>query len=184
MFHILPLQIVNSVPFYPLSAPFLNPLSSPSPHPFFLFWSILCLPKIKTSSFTFCFTNGTFFCILLLSVAFCWIHFFAFCFTFFAFCLTYLLNNAFYKLVKKIWCLSSNLSCPEDLKKQWLQRRVGSRNCNKGGSLRPSFSSFCLFVSFSIPSLLPFLFLFLLPFLISLASLPSFLAILINSLSS
>ena len=34
----------------------------PLPHPFVLFWSILCLPKIKSSSFiTFCFTNGTFF---------------------------------------------------------------------------------------------------------------------------
>ena len=48
---------------------------------------------------------------------------------------------------------------PEDLKKQWLHRRVG-------GSLRPSFSSNCLFVSFSIPSLLPFSILSLLPFLI------------------
>ena len=34
-------------------------------HPFFLFWSSLCLPKTKTSSIiTFCFTNGTYFCIL------------------------------------------------------------------------------------------------------------------------
>ena len=56
-----PLQIVNSrfhfvsflsISSYPLSTPFLNRLSSPS-------------PKIKTSSFiTFCFTNGTYFCIL------------------------------------------------------------------------------------------------------------------------
>ena len=60
-----PLQIVK-VPFclfslylYPLSAPFLNPLL-PLHHPFFLFWSILCPRKIKTSGFiTFCFTNGT-----------------------------------------------------------------------------------------------------------------------------
>ena len=43
-----PLQIVNSVPFclfslylYPLSAPFLNPLSSPSHHPFFLLFDLL-----------------------------------------------------------------------------------------------------------------------------------------------
>ena len=46
---------------------------------------------------------------------------------------------------------------PEDLKKHWLHRRVGSRNSNKGGSLRPSFSSNYLLVSFSILSLLLFL---------------------------
>ena len=58
------LQIVNSVPFCYFSL-CLYPLSAPLPHPFFLLWSILCLPKIKTSSvITFCFTNGTFFCIL------------------------------------------------------------------------------------------------------------------------
>ena len=79
-----PLQIVNSVPFslylYPLSAPFLNPLSSPSP-PSLL--SLLIYPlSIKTSSFiTFCFNNGTYFCILLHTM-------------------TYYFNNAFYKLVK------------------------------------------------------------------------------------
>ena len=65
--HLLPFSILSLLPL---------------PHPFFLFWSILCLPKIKTSSFiTFCFTNGTFF--------------FAFCFTPWHF-----FNNAFYKLVK------------------------------------------------------------------------------------
>ena len=71
---------------------------------------------------------------------------------------------------------------PEDLKKQWLHCRVGSRNSNKGGSLRPS-SSNCLFVSFSIPSLLPFSILSLLPFLISpsLSTIPS--CFLINCLS-
>ena len=49
-------QIVNSIPFclfslyfYPLSAPFLNPL---------------CPPKIKTSIYYILFTNGTYFCIL------------------------------------------------------------------------------------------------------------------------
>ena len=37
-------------------------------------------------------------------------------------------NNALYKLVKtKFWCLSSNLSYPEELKKQWLHCRVRSR---------------------------------------------------------
>ena len=139
-----PLQIVNSIPFCLFSLYlFLLPFSIfsllPLPHPFFLFWSILCLPKIKTSNFiTFCFTNGTFFCILFHTMTF--------------------FNNAFYKLVKtKFWCMSSNLSCPEDLKKHWLHRRVGSRNSNKGWSLRPSFSSNYLLVSFSILSLLLFL---------------------------
>ena len=65
--------------------------------------------------------------------------------------------------------LSSNLSYPEDLKKQWLHCRVGS------SSLRPSFSSNYLFTSFSIPSLLPFSILSLLPFLITpnLSTIPS-----------
>ena len=53
-----PLQIVNSVPFclfslylYPLSAPFLNPLSSPSP-PCLLYLLINSLSsKINTSCF-------------------------------------------------------------------------------------------------------------------------------------
>ena len=48
----LSISILSLLPFSILS---LLPL----PHPFFLFWSILCLPKIKISSFiTFCFTNG------------------------------------------------------------------------------------------------------------------------------
>ena len=64
-----------------------------------------------------------------------------------------------------------------------LTSRIGSRNSNKGGSLRPSFSSNCLFVSFSIPSLLPFSILSLLPFLSSpsLCTIPS--CFLINCLS-
>ena len=42
---------------------------------------------------------------------------------------------------------------PEDLKKQWLHRRVGSRNSNKGGVSQ----ALLLFkLSFSIPSLLSF----------------------------
>ena len=48
------------------------------------------------------FTNGTYFCILLHTM-------------------TFFFNNAFYKLKQtKFLCLSSNLSYPEDLKKQWL----------------------------------------------------------------
>ena len=47
--------------------------------------------------------NGTYFCILFHTMTYL-------CF-----------NNAFYKLEKtKFLCLSSNLSYPEDLKKQWL----------------------------------------------------------------
>ena len=54
----------------------------PLHHPFFLFCSILCPPKIKTSSLiTFCFTNGTYFCILFHTM-------------------TYFFNNVSYKLVK------------------------------------------------------------------------------------
>ena len=84
---------------YPLSAPFLNPLSSPSP-PSLL--SVLCPPKIKTSICYILFTNGTYFCILFHTM-------------------TFFFNNAFYKLKQtKFLCLSSNLSYPEDLKKQWL----------------------------------------------------------------
>ena len=82
-----PLQIVNSIPFclfslylYPLSAPFLNPFSSPSP-PSLL--SILCPPKITTSIYYILFTNGTFFCILFHTMT---LSFF---------------NNAFYKLEKQ-----------------------------------------------------------------------------------
>ena len=81
----LSISILSLLPFSILS---LLPLH----HPFFLFWSILCPPKIKTSYFSILFHTMTFF-----------------------------FNNAFYKLKQtKFWCLSSNLSYPEDLKKQWL----------------------------------------------------------------
>ena len=75
----------------------------PLHHPFFLLLSILCPPKIETSIYYILFTNGTYFCILFHTM-------------------TYLFfNNAFYELEKtKFLCLSSNLSYPEDLKKQWL----------------------------------------------------------------
>ena len=103
----LSISILSLLPFSILS---LLPLH----HPFFLFRSILCPPKIKTSIYYILFTNGTYLCILFHTM-------------------TYLFfSNAFYKLEKtKFLCLSSNLSYPEDLKKQWL--------------------------SFSILSLLPFL---------------------------
>ena len=73
---------------------------------------------------------------------------------------------------------------PEDLKKQWLHRRVRSRNSNKGGvsqALLLFKLSFCLFL---YPlSVLPFSILSLLPFLISpsLSTIPS--CFLINCLS-
>ena len=59
-----PLQIVNSVTFsLYLSILSLLPLHHPS--------SIVCLPKIKTSSFiTFCLTNVTNFCILFHTMTF------------------------------------------------------------------------------------------------------------------
>ena len=79
-----PLQIVNSVPFCLFSLYLilsLLPFSILSLVP--LFWSILCPPQIKTSRFiTFCFTNGTYFCILFHTM-------------------TYFFNHVFYKLVKK-----------------------------------------------------------------------------------
>ena len=107
MFLILLFKLLTQFPFVSflsisiLSAPFLNPLSSPSPPS--LLSLIICPPKIKTSIYYILFTNGTYFCILFHTM-------------------TYLfLNNAFYKLEKsKFVCLSSNLSYPEDLKKQWL----------------------------------------------------------------
>ena len=90
----LSISILSLLPFSILS---LLPLH----HPFFQ--SILCPPKIKTSIYYILFTNGTYFCILFHTM-------------------TYLFfNNAFYELEKtKFLCLSSNLSYPEDLKKQWL----------------------------------------------------------------
>ena len=107
MFLILLLKLLNSISFclfslFSLSAPFLNPLSSPSPPSFLFLLIILCPPKIKTSIYYILFTNGTYFCILFHTM-------------------TSFFNNAFYKLEKtKFLCLSSNLSYPEDLKKQWL----------------------------------------------------------------
>ena len=68
MFLILLFKLLTQFPFVSflsISILSLLPVSIlsllPLPHPFFLFWSILCLPKIKTSNFiTFCFTNGLF----------------------------------------------------------------------------------------------------------------------------
>ena len=65
--------------------------------------SLLINPKIKTSIYYILFTNGTNFCILFHTMTF------------------FFRLNAFYKLKQtKFLCLSSNLSYPEDLKKQWL----------------------------------------------------------------
>ena len=108
MFLILLFKLLTQFPFVSflsISILSLLPLSFLSlHHSFFLFWSILCPPKITTSMYYILFTNGTYFCILFHTM-------------------TYLFfNNAFYKLEKtKFWCLSSpNLTYPEDLKKQWL----------------------------------------------------------------
>ena len=74
-----PLQIVNSVPFclfslylYPLSAPFLNALSSASPPSLFSLLINSLSPMIKTSIFIsyIVFTNGTYFCILFHTMTF------------------------------------------------------------------------------------------------------------------
>ena len=139
MFLILLFKLLTQFPFVSFLSIFilsLLPFSVlsllPLHHPFFLFWSILCPPKIKTSIYYILFTNGTYFCIPFHTMT------------------SSFFNNAFYKLEKtKFWCLSSNLSNPEDLKKQWL----------------------------------PFSILFLLPSSFPLASPPSLLALLINSLS-
>ena len=80
----------------------LSTIPSPSPPSLLSLLIILCPPKIKTSIYYILFTNGTYFCILFHTM-------------------TFFFNNAFYKLEKtKFLCLSSNLSYPEDLKKQWL----------------------------------------------------------------
>ena len=80
----------------------LSTIPSPSPPSLLSLLIILCPPKIKTSIYYILFTNGTYFCILFHTM-------------------TSFFNNAFYKLVKtKFLCLSSNLSYPEDLKKQLL----------------------------------------------------------------
>ena len=126
-------SIVNSIPFcffslylYLLPFSILSLLSLH--HPFFLFWSILCPSKIKTSIYYILFTNGTFFCILFTP----W-HF----------------NNAFYKLEKnQILMLELQLVIPWGLEE------------TMAPVLILTFSSF------------------------PLASLPSLLALLINSLSS
>ena len=61
-------------PFLSISILFLLPFSIlsflPLHHPFFLFWSILCPPKIKTSIYYILFTNGTYFCILFHTMTF------------------------------------------------------------------------------------------------------------------
>ena len=70
MFLILLFKLLTQFPFVSfLTISFLS--LRPLPHPFFLFSSILCLPKIKTSNFiTLCYTNGTFFCILFHTMTF------------------------------------------------------------------------------------------------------------------
>ena len=100
MFHILLFKLLT--PFLSISILSLLPFSIlsllPLHHPFFLFWSILCPPKIKTSIYYILFTIGTYFCILFHTMTF----------------FSYMLKQT------KFLCFSSNLSYPEDLKKQWL----------------------------------------------------------------
>ena len=143
-----PLQIVNSVPF--LSTPFLNPLSSPFLHPFLLFWSILCPPKIKTSSFiTFCFTNGTYFCIVFHTM-------------------TLMHSISLWKpnLLQFVipWGLEETMATS--------QGRIKKILIQKGDALRPSSSSNCLFVSFSFLSFSIFLCSLSQSSLLSLSSFP------------
>ena len=168
MFLILLYKLLTLLPFVSslLSAPFLNPLSSPSPPSLLslLITSMSSLDKDLIIHYIL-FHQWHIFCILFHTM-------------------TFFFNNAFYKLVKTKIILMLELH-PEDLKKQWLHRRVGSRNSNKGGggglSGLPSLQ--IVFVSYSIPSLLPFSILSLLPFLISpsLSTIPS--CFLINCLS-
>ena len=66
IFLILLFKLLTQFPFLFISILSLLPFPIfsllPLHHPFFLFWSILCPPKIKTLSFiAFCFTNGTYF---------------------------------------------------------------------------------------------------------------------------
>ena len=143
----LSISILSLLPFSILS---LLPIHNP----FFLFWSILCPPKIKTSSFiTFCFTNGTYFCILFHTM-------------------TYFLYNAYYKLKKP------NFDA-------WAPTCHTLRTWRNRGSQALIFKlSFCLFL-FSLRPLcsLSQSSLFSLS-TFPLTSLPSLLALLINSLSS
>ena len=90
----LSISILSLLPFSILSL-------LPHHHPFFLFRSILCPPKIKTSIYYILFTNG-----FLHTVSHHDIFF--------------LIMHSISLKKTKFLCLSSNLSYPEDLKKQWL----------------------------------------------------------------
>ena len=98
MFLILLLKLLTQFPF----VSFLSISISQSS-----LFSLSTIPSFSSDQFfvllRYLLHNGTYFCILFHTM-------------------TYLFfNNAFYKLEKtKFLCLSSNLSYPEDLKKQWL----------------------------------------------------------------
>ena len=85
----LSISILSLLPFSVLS---LLPLH----HPFFLFWSILCPPKIKTSIYYILFTNGTYFCIMFHTM-------------------TFFFNNAFISLKKFFFMLELQLVIPRGL---------------------------------------------------------------------
>ena len=100
IFLILLFKLLTQFPFVSflsISILSLLPFSTSSP-PSLL--SLLCPPKIETSIYYILFTNGTYFCILFHTMT------------------DLFFNNAFEK--NKFLCLSSNLSYPEDLKKQRL----------------------------------------------------------------
>ena len=103
MFPILFSKLLTQFPFvYFLSISILSllPFSILSP-PSLL--SILCPPKKKTSIYYIVFTNGTYFCILFHTMTY-----------------LFLIMHSISLKKHKFLCLSSNLSYPENLKKEWL----------------------------------------------------------------
>ena len=77
MFLILLLKLLTQFPFVSFLSlailsllPFSILALLPLHHPFFLFWSILCPPKIKTSIYYILFNNGTYFCILFHTITY------------------------------------------------------------------------------------------------------------------
>ena len=146
----LSISILSLLPFSILS---LLPL----PHPFFLFWSILCLDKDFKFHYILFHQWHIFFCILFHTMTYCF-------------------NNAFYKLVKTNF---DSWTCHN--LRTWRNNGyiAGSDLALSGPPLQIIFLPLSLSLLYSLSqsslfSLSSFL----------LASLPSLLALLINSLSS